>query len=922
MPPPRSSLFDRLRRAWNAFTAPEPQQHPAGPTGSQHITGQARVAQAVALNLGTVIYGRTPSDDERERLCWYLEGLLPKLQVLPLRGLSQHLHQGEGIAMPQVYTALATERRTVLAQGTAQQLAPFFQARPFQSPLNPQFGPDRALPHQAVLQIQPDAKGERGVLERALLASEAARQQSRLVLLGDPGSGKSTFVRHLAWALAQRTLDPAQAPELFGWEPKRELLPILLPLRSLAARLARDGASDATGYAALRDELHACCTHQIDDALSEALSRGAALLLFDGLDEVPVSAAPGVADRLTTLRAVRELARRYGRCPAVLTCRTRAFDEPLRAELGWPIETLAPFTLGQIRHFIPAWYGELVAKIQLNQDQAEQLGQRLLGAITDPNRPRLREMARTPLLLTLMALVLFDRGELPRDRPQLYERMLELLLGQWDQVKDGQSLGEALGLPGWDSSYIRSLLDRLSYEAHAAASSEDGRGRLSRAVLRDELISFFKSMGVAGPGDTALRCLDYMEQRSGLLAPDGPASFVFAHLTLQEHCAGRHLVLSTDEPIAPLLAHRADDRWREPLLLGLGLARPGDLDRLLFELIDRAEAGQPKPRERWYRDVILAAEIGADRDWTYLRTRPTVRVVQIQEALRRDLAVLLADRHQPLPVRERVRAGFLLGDLGDPRFPVTVEKWREEVRKMQAGESGGYFCRVEAGTYWIGSANDDPEAREDEKPRHLVTFEQPFWIGRFPITNAQWGAWVEVGGKPSRSAGDSDLNRPNQPVVSITGEMAVAFCTWLSGELGVTVRLPEEAEWEAAARGLDARRYPWGDEWAEDRAATGEDRETRGWRWSVPVGCYPAGTATCGVLDMSGNVWEWTADVWQSYSGAKEPFRDKRLRVLRGGSYLDERTSVRCGARDWFRLVDFHDIIGLRVVVGPERAGG
>ncbi|GAB4210933.1 MAG: hypothetical protein OHK0022_44860 [Roseiflexaceae bacterium] len=926
MAPTRPSLFDRLRRAWDAFIAPQPPQstiapqpqRPTGPAVNQQIGGQARVAQAVALNLGTVIYGRTPSDDERDRLRWYLEGLSSKLQVLPLRGLSQPLHQGEGIAMPQVYIALATEYRTVLKRGSKRELEPFFQREAFASPLKPQFDPDHALPHQAVLQIQPDAKGEHGVLERALLASEAVRQQPRLVLLGDPGSGKSTFVRHLAWALARRTLDPAQAPDLFGWEPERELLPILVPLRSLAARLARDGVNDATGYAALRDELHACCTHQIDDALSEALSRGAALLLFDGLDEVPVDGAPGVATRLATLRAVREFARRYPHCPAVLTCRTRAFDQTLRGELGWQVDTLAPFTLGQIRHFIPAWHAELVAKAQLDAAQAEQLGQRLLGAITDPNRPRLREMAQTPLLLTLMALILFDQGELPRDRPQLYERVLELLLGQWDQVRDGQSLGEALGLPGWDSNYIRLLLDRLSYEAHATASSGDGRGRLSRAMLRNALITFFEDAKVPGPGDTALRCLDYMEQRSGLLAPDGPESFVFAHLTLQEHCAGRHLVESTDEPVVTLLAHRTDDRWREPILLGLGLARPGDLDRLLFELIDRAEAGQPKPLERWYRDLILAAEIGADRDWTYLRTRPSVRVEAIQQALRRDLAVLLADQNQPLPVRERVRAGFLLGELSDPRFPVTVEQWREEVQRMQAGESGDYFCRVEAGTYWIGSDDSDPEAHENEKPRHPVTFDAPFWIGRFPITNAQWQTWVEAGGQKSRFADDPDVNRLNQPVVSITWDMAVAFCTWLSGELGVAVRLPQEAEWEAAARGPEGRRYPWGDEWAEDRAATKEDREVRGWGWSVPVGCYPAGAATCGVLDMSGNVWEWTADVWQSYPGARKPFREENGRVVRGGSYLWARTHVRCGARFGGPL----DLsVGFRVVVGPERAG-
>ncbi len=100
-------------------------------------------------------------------------------------------------------------------------------------------------------------------------------------------------------------------------------------------------------------------------------------------------------------------------------------------------------------------------------------------------------------------------------------------------------------------------------------------------------------------------------------------------------------------------------------------------------------------------------------------------------------------------------------------------------------------------------------------------------------------------------------------------------------------------------------------------AATAEEREARGWQWSVPVGCYPAGAAPCGALDLAGNVWEWTADVWRSYPGATEVVEETELRVVRGGSYGDNRTSVRCGARYWGRPVgDPYD--GFRVVVAPS----
>jgi predicted NACHT family NTPase len=226
-------------------------------------------------------------------------------------------------------------------------------------------------------------------------------------------------------------------------------------------------------------------------------------------------------------------------------------------------------------------------------------------------------MASIPLLLTMMALVLYNRGELPRDRPQLYENILDLLLGRWDTVqeKGGQTLAEYVGIPEWDTKRILPLLDRLSYEAHRTASSSDGRGRLDKTTVRTTLIKFLEQAGVseATAFEKAGRCIDYIQQRSGLLIPDGDESYVFAHLTLQEHCAGRYIVLGSEDPVKLVLEHRADDRWREPIMLGLGLAPPADLDDVFEALWERGEAGDKKSWERWYQDLMLVSEIGADR---------------------------------------------------------------------------------------------------------------------------------------------------------------------------------------------------------------------------------------------------------------------------------------------------------------------
>jgi hypothetical protein len=183
-------------------------------------------------------------------------------------------------------------------------------------------------------------------------------------------------------------------------------------------------------------------------------------------------------------------------------------------------------------------------------------------------------------------------------------------------------------VPDWGSERIRPLLDQLSFQAHAGAVSTDGRGRLARRDVREALERFLIAAGMRDDQAAAasVRCLDYFNHRSGLLVPDDAHdSYTFAHLTLQEHCAGRALALDPDAA-ALILRYRTDDRWREPILLGLGVAQqtnPALLDRVLSDLIDPDEAGQPKPVERRQRDLIFAAEIGQDRDWGYLRTQWT-----------------------------------------------------------------------------------------------------------------------------------------------------------------------------------------------------------------------------------------------------------------------------------------------------------
>ncbi|MCP4422889.1 MAG: formylglycine-generating enzyme family protein, partial [Chloroflexi bacterium] len=146
---------------------------------------------------------------------------------------------------------------------------------------------------------------------------------------------------------------------------------------------------------------------------------------------------------------------------------------------------------------------------------------------------------------------------------------------------------------------------------------------------------------------------------------------------------------------------------------------------------------------------------------------------------------------------------------------------------------------------------------------------------------------------------DARFATPNKPVVGISWYEALAYCNWLSAKTGRPYRLPTEAEWERTARHTDGREYPWGNEW-QDGIVNSEEAEVGK---TTAVGSFPDSTAACGAQDMSGNVWEWC----QTRYVSQEPYRgdDGREdlsggggRVLRGGSWYEDKGPSRCAARN------------------------
>jgi formylglycine-generating enzyme required for sulfatase activity/serine/threonine protein kinase len=249
--------------------------------------------------------------------------------------------------------------------------------------------------------------------------------------------------------------------------------------------------------------------------------------------------------------------------------------------------------------------------------------------------------------------------------------------------------------------------------------------------------------------------------------------------------------------------------------------------------------------------------------------------------------------------------------------------WGRRVRVKLADGVEMELVRVGAGEFLMGSdPKRDSLAYGDEQPQRRVHLEE-YWMGRYPVTNAQYQAFVAATGKgaPSHwSEGNIPKGKETHPVVEVNWDDAAAFCEWASRLAGVEIRLPTEAEWEKAARGTDGRIYPWGDERPDSERCNFDDHLGD----TTPVGRYsPAGDSPYGCADMAGNVWEWVSD-WYDEDYYKNSPRENPAgpatgssRVLRGGSWFINVRGVRSAYRGWNDPDFRNDLVGFRCARSP-----
>jgi formylglycine-generating enzyme required for sulfatase activity len=217
---------------------------------------------------------------------------------------------------------------------------------------------------------------------------------------------------------------------------------------------------------------------------------------------------------------------------------------------------------------------------------------------------------------------------------------------------------------------------------------------------------------------------------------------------------------------------------------------------------------------------------------------------------------------------------------------------------------------VPAGSFTMGSPSSEAGRESDEGPEHQVTIANAFAVGKFEVTFAEWDACLSDGACDGYEPSDSGWGKGNRPVIHVSWNDAQSYLTWLSRKTGKQYRLLSESEWEYAARAGTTTPFHWGDTASHDNANYGNDVCCMGlakgpdmWENTSPVGSFPPNAF--GLYDMSGNVWEWTADCQnKGYDGAPSDGAawstgDCSMHVMRGGSWFSDPAFARSAIRDW-----------------------
>ena len=653
-------------------------------------TAAGKGGLAIGGNFKGNIYIGPPPKNETAALKLYWEMVVTNWRTLPLRGISMEATDAtkgnQPLHLDQVYVNLDTTARVPVSEKS------FLRGKAFL----------RGVPEEP----------------KVLNGLEAISSNRRCVILGDPGSGKSTFLNHLGLCLALNALDSKGKwlKHLPGWPQKTaKLFPITVILRDFALSLPKQETQAHARHIweFICGQLHDQNLNGAAKPLETALNEGQAIVMLDGLDEVPTQ-----QQRIFIRDAVEKFSTRYPKSRLVVTCRILSYQDTALQLPGIPAYELAAFDTEKIDRFIVAWYQELERVGTVKSADVPGLSRELKGAV---RRQDLWRLASNPLLLTVMAGLHAHKGRLPDARALLYEETIDILLSRWEEVKvqgkEGPQLRQLLAEANRTEADLKRVLRQLAFDAHqqAGSSAEDELADISE----QKLIKAIAELHPKKSHDWAIEIIKVIKERAGLLLERAPDVYTFPHRTFQEYLAGAHIANQTNFAKTALRLVEEGTYWEQVVLLAVGrlIHHIEDFERPLSLVAELCPQKVKGADDRAWHKIWFAAkvlnEIGVNR------VQDSQHGQELWERVQEHMVALL--RQSKLTTVERAKAGNTLAELGDPRF--RADAWYLPNEPLLG------FVEIPGGPFRMGSQ----EGYDNEKPPHEVTLPQ-YYMARYPVT--------------------------------------------------------------------------------------------------------------------------------------------------------------------------------------------
>ncbi len=680
-----------------------------------------------------------------------------------------------------------------------------------------------------------------------------------IFLTGGPGTGKTTFVKHLAYTITQGICGPKL----------NKFLPVVVSLNDINEILEWSlGENKKFNFTDLLNKYLKNRRCPLPTAtLSRFISHGRALFLLDGLDELAEPSRSEFIELIEEFRASTEPGK------IVITSRPAAVSGKIEERLAAYRHEIEPLNREKIVALVGRWFQAVLGSSKRSSHEATEDIMRSLE-----HSERLHSLAENPLMLSAVCILYMDEKRIPENRAVLFEAIVNNMINRRSFGK-----GQKINI----MTFLMSMAFKMQTRCVRSFEISEALVLLNR-ILKQKKGSKYESLELFS--ETVLK--------TGLLILGSMNEVSFVHLVFQEYLAARYMI----ENAIDFRDFIYDVRQQETI-------------RLYIELF--AQFSKSKGCEAIEQILAISASEPGERNRIWLLGAAALRDLRFsigeEETYKKTREKMYKVMASGVELKQRFEAGAVVGDLGDIRLR---ENNIVQVKKgwfMMGTKEGFYDSKPQRKIYLdeYGISKYPVTNEEYEKFVSAGGYEkEEFW------TASGW-KWKSREGitEPSFML-DRKWSGRNFPVVGISWYEARAYAAWVSRETGRRYRLPTEAEWEKAARGSHGIEYPWGEEFNSDWCNSLECGLNR----TSPIGIFPQGISPNGCYDMAGNVWEWCLDWYDAEYFTKAPEKNPQgpesgaQRSVRGGSWKVDAFECRTGFRNFAEPTLRDDDLGFRLV--------